>query len=100
MVPNEFKILNHTILVVVDNEYCYKNDCYGQFFSDEDKIIVATKYKKNNKWVNYKPEIVKHTLYHEIVHCILYYMHHELWDNETFVDQFSGLLCQIINTKK
>lgn len=94
MIPTSFKILNHTIEVVFDNEHCDKNDCFGQYMHQENKIILADKYKANKNWVKYKPEIIEHVFYHELVHCILYYMNNELWLDEKFVDQFAGLLSQ------
>lgn len=96
MIPNKFNILNHTIEVVIDNEYCVEAECMGQFQVDENRIVLADKYKTKNGWKKYKPEIVEHTFYHELTHCILYYMNHKLWDNEKFVDQFSGLLAQVL----
>lgn len=94
MIPKSFKILNHTVEVVIDNEYCHKNDCFGRYITQENKIILADKYKANKNWVRYKPETVQHVFYHELVHCILYFMDHELWDDEKFVDHFAGLLAQ------
>lgn len=100
MIPSSFKILNHTIDVVFDNEYCSKNDCFGQYLYKENKIILADKYKTKRGWRKYKPEIIAHVFHHELVHCILYYMNHKLWDDEKFVDQFSGLLAQIEQSKE
>ena len=45
MIPKEFQILNHTITVVIDNEYCHKNDCFWQYLYQENKIVLADKYK-------------------------------------------------------
>jgi uncharacterized protein with von Willebrand factor type A (vWA) domain len=100
MIPSKFNILNHVIEVIYDNEYCNKNECFAQFFPNENKIILADKYKTKNGWRKYKQEIIDHVFYHELTHCILYYMNHELWDNENFVDQFSGLLAQALERKE
>jgi hypothetical protein len=94
MIPKEFQILNHTITVVIDNEYCHKNDCFGQYLYQENKIVLADKYKSKKNWVSYKKETIEHVFYHELIHCILYYMNNDLWLDEKFVDQFSGLLAQ------
>ena len=96
MIPNSFKILNHTIEVVIDNEHCLQNQCYGQFIFRENKIIIADKYKTKKGWRKYKDPIIEHVFYHELTHCILYYMNHDLWDNEDFVDRFAGLLAQTL----
>lgn len=96
MIPSKFKIFNHTIDVIFDNEHCHKNECFGQFFHQENKIVLADKYKVKKNWIKYKPEIVEHVFYHELVHCILYYMNSDLWLDEKFVDQFAGLLAQVM----
>lgn len=100
MVPTKFNILNHTIEIVYDSEYCHKNNCLGQYLFQENKIILADKYKTKKGWRKYKQEIIDHVFYHELTHCILYYMNHELWDNENFVDQFAGLLAQALEKKE
>jgi spore maturation protein CgeB len=36
--------------VIIDNEYCHKNKCYGQFIPFENKIIIAKSgYKRAKK---------------------------------------------------
>lgn len=100
MIPNKFNILNHTIEIIYDAEYCHKKNCLGQYLFQENKIILADKYKTKRGWRKYKQEIIDHVFYHELTHCILYYMNHELWDNENFVDQFAGLLAQALEKKE
>lgn len=100
MIPTKFTLLSHDIEVVIDNEYCHNNQCMGRFIPWENKIIIADKYKTAKSWRKYKDSIVEHTFYHELTHCILYYMNHELWDNESFVDQFAGLLAQALEKKE
>lgn len=95
MIPKKFKILGHTIEVVIDNEYCHNNKCLGRFLEWDDKIILADRYKTAKTWRKYKPEIVNHTLKHEQVHAILYYMGEKKWLNEKFVDALAGLLHQM-----
>jgi hypothetical protein len=100
MIPKQFKILNHTIDVIFDNEYCYQKNAFGIFLANENKIILADSYRTKKQWRKYKPEIVEHVFHHEMVHVILYYMNHSLFENEEFVDNFAGLLAQIEQTKK
>ena len=45
---SSFQILGQTIEVIIDNEYCHKNKCYGQFIPFENKIIIANKFKSKN----------------------------------------------------
>lgn len=96
MIPFSFKILNHTITVEYDNQYCLEAECLGQYLYLENKIVLADKYKTKNGWRKHKPETIQQTFYHEMIHCILFYMGHKLWDNEKFVEPFSGLLAQVL----
>lgn len=99
--PKHFNILNHTITVIVDNAYCQKNKCIGQFFPDEHKIIMSTHYKKVKRWTPYKKSLVAHAFYHELTHCILHFMNEDsLYSNEQFVDGFGGLLAQVTSSFK
>jgi hypothetical protein len=100
MIPKSFKILNHTIDIVFDNEYCHNKKCFGSFILQENKIVLANSYKTKRGWRKYKPEIVEHVYYHELVHAVLYYMNHEYFENEEFVDNFAGFLAQIEQTKE
>jgi hypothetical protein len=72
MISN-FQILGQTIEVIIDNEYCHKNKCYGQFIPFENKIIIANKFKSKKVWVDYKQEIIDATFFHELIHCLLFY---------------------------
>ena len=60
MITN-FQILGQTIEVIIDNEYCHKNKCYGQFIPFENKIIIANKFKSKKVWIDYKQEIIDAT---------------------------------------
>jgi hypothetical protein len=101
MIPSTFTILNHTIEVVFDNDYCDKQGYHGCWQPADNRIVLANRYKKNGKWVPYKHSIIYHTFYHELTHCILFYMNKpELGENEEFVDNFGGLLAQVILSAK
>ncbi len=101
MIPSSFKVLNHTIEVEIDNQYCYDNNCLGRFIPWENKIIIADRYKTERTWRKYKLSIVEHAFYHELTHCILYYTGHgKLWLNEMLVDTIGGLYLNFEKTKK
>jgi len=70
---SSFQILGQTIEVIIDNEYCHKNKCYGQFIPFENKIIIANKFKSKKVWIEYKQEIIDATFFHELVHCLLFH---------------------------
>lgn len=101
MIPTQFNLLGHTILVKIDNEYCEKHDCMGRFIAVENTIIVSDKYKVNGRWKAYKKSVVEHTFHHELVHCILYYTGNEkLWLDEQLVDSIGGLYHQYETSRK
>jgi hypothetical protein len=100
MLPQQFNLLGHTILVKIDNKYCQENECIGQFIPWSNTIMMATKYKTEKTWRKYKPSVIEHTFHHELIHCILYYTGHEdLWLNEQLVDLIGGLYHQYETTK-
>jgi hypothetical protein len=100
MIPKEFQILGQKIEVVIDDLYCHKNKCYGQFISFENKIILARKYKTKTGWVEYKNEIFLATFYHELVHCLLFHSGSGEWLNEELVDKVGNFLHQYEISKK
>ena len=93
MISN-FQILGQTIEVIIDNEYCHKHKCYGQFILFENKIIIATKFKRKNIWMDYKPEIIDATFYHELIHCLLFFADSKSWLNEKLVEKLGNFLHQ------
>jgi len=101
MIPQSFSVLGHTYKVVIDNEHCHKNECLGMFDDKTNTIYLAEKYKSpKGRWLSYKKDIVEHTFYHELVHCILINMGEmKLYENERFVDSFGGILHQIMLTQ-
>jgi hypothetical protein len=96
---SSFQILGQTIEVIIDNEYCHKNKCYGQFIPFENKIIIANKFKSKKVWIDYKQEIIDATFYHELIHCLLFYADSESWLDEKLVDKLGNFLHQYIISK-
>jgi hypothetical protein len=94
MIPKEFQILGQKIEVIIDDLYCHKNKCYGQFISFENKIILAKKYKDKKGWNDYKEEIIDATFFHELVHCLLFYADSKSWLDEKLVDKLGNFLHQ------
>jgi hypothetical protein len=101
MIPTQFNLLGHTILVKIDNEYCEKHDCMGRFIAVENTIVISDKYKVNKRWRAYKTSVTEHTFHHELIHCILYYTGNEkLWLDEQLVDSVGGLYHQYETSRK
>lgn len=90
-IPKRFKLLDHTIDVEVNNDLLAANNAYGTCNYVEKKVKIQNKGIKKSQ--------VDHTFMHELVHLILDTMGEtELKENEKFVDVFSGLLSQAMNT--
>lgn len=90
----KFKLGNKTYSI----KYVDKLDeLLGQANSATCKIEIAKNYNGDKL----PQDSIDQTVYHEVVHCILDEMaEHELSENETFVQTFSLLLHQFINTVK
>jgi hypothetical protein len=70
---------------------------YGRTYFDENRIELALYDNRGN---TYAPEEVDDTFWHELVHCILYDMGHDLCENERFVTAFAHRLTDAVNSAK
>lgn len=101
MIPNKFNLLGQEIIVVIDSQYCYDNNCIGKFFPYENKIVLADKYKTKRTWRKYKEDIIYNTFLHELVHCFLYHTGHtDLWLDEVLVTSLAGMIQQWVTSSK
>lgn len=96
-VPKSIQLLGHTITIKVVNrkdwealtdEYEEMEDSVGWWVPDDNLIVLLRQSRSQ----------MLHSLYHELTHAVLYYMNNPLWRDETFVDQFGGLLAQAMDT--
>jgi len=95
-IPKAFKLMGHTITVRVVNKRDWDaiSDKYGiedavGYWSPRDQLILIKRGK---------PSLVVHTFWHEVTHAVLDSLNDKLSNNETFVDNFSGLLAQAVQT--
>lgn len=90
-IPKSFKLLASTITVRYDDEACNNGQMTGEYFDQQQEIILCNTY--DNKKV---PKDLKlDSYYHEKVHAILAAMNEDrLYKNEKFVDMFAKLLRQ------
>ena len=96
-IPKEFKLLGHTINVVINNDRMQDKNALGHCSPDYITITLATKTDGKDL----SESVIGHTYYHELVHMILHTMgESELYKNEKFVDMFGGLLHQAITTSQ
>jgi hypothetical protein len=89
-IPSEFQCLNHTIKVteVPDLPELGK---YGDWCADTNEIRLFTQ--------GVCPDMITHSFYHEVVHCLLERSaHQELSQDEQLVDLLGGLIAQYHQT--
>jgi len=96
-IPKEFKLMGQTINVEYKNKLIQETDCIGQASYRENKIFL----QKQVEGITRKKEMIEQTFLHELLHFILDRMgENELRDNEKFINMFSGLLHQYIESNK
>ena len=96
-IPTEITLYGVKVSIEIDDQWCEDNNVHGCFFPMENKIVLAKKYKRDNKWVAYQKQSIYATFIHELTHCLLYMSGSSSWDKENFVNNFSGLLNQVID---
>lgn len=99
MIPSSFKLLNHTITVIINDEVCRQKSAYGLYYSNSKTIYLADNLYNGEEKIPVSENNKRHTFLHECVHAILDIMNEDkLYKNEKFVDVFSGLLHQMEET--
>ena len=96
-IPKRFKLFSTTVKVVFDNKRMDDIHAYGYYEESESKIILC----KVDGVSKLPDDKILDTFYHERTHAILQAMNKkELSANEEFVDVFSKLLRQAIESEK
>lgn len=94
-IPKSFKLFATTVNVVWDNRKLNSIGAYGAHDYGKSEIILSTEEGVDEL----SEDLIKDTFYHERTHAILDAMNEsELSNNEKFVDVFSKLLRQSIET--
>lgn len=93
-IPNKYKLFdNQYVIESKEDLWDEQNMFTGRHYSGENKIILQTPTQ------GLCEAIIEQTFFHELVHSILHKMNeNELDENENFVEVFSQLLRQAINT--
>lgn len=90
-IPKSFRLMAHTIKVRAVPEGKWKHkDCVGFYNYEKQQIELR----------DGGGTMPGHIFTHELTHAILSAMGHKLNHDEAFVDQFSGLLQQALETAK
>ena len=72
---------------------------YGICYVEQNKIEIATHSPSNGERL--PDDFLNHTFHHELGHMLMALMsRHDLFADETFIDQLGGLLAQYDSTKK
>lgn len=91
-IPDRFKIFARTFTVEEVPEITYEGvKRLGECNFDDQVIKLRSDLGKDQK---------EHVFLHELTHAILSAMDSELYDNEPFVEVFSGLLHQALTTSE
>ena len=95
-IPKKFQLFGTTVNVVFDNKRCNDKSVYGLFDYSKSEITMSTVEGVES----ISEDKIMDTFYHERTHAILNAMHEdELSSNEKFVDVFSKLLRQAIESE-
>lgn len=91
IIPRKVQLMGHTIdvQIVAPKDWKHKG-CVGYF--DPANYTIAIKRGR--------PSQMAHVFFHELTHAVLAVMSHPLYEDETFVDSFGGLLAQAISTAR
>lgn len=96
-IPKKFRLFGTTIDVVWDNKRCNDTNAYGLSEYSQSKITLSTK----DGGESLSKDRMIDCFYHERTHSILDAMNEgELSKNEKFVDVFSKLLRQAIESSE
>lgn len=93
-IPKKFCLLGYTIHVIQDPLFHSKHDLWGQLYVRQREIYLQAASAESLLSEGRVLEI----FLHELTHAILFAMEHELRSDEAFVDLFSGLLYQALES--
>lgn len=100
-IPKSFKLLAHNVDITISDEQCLDREVFGLSYNNGNKIVLGTKVNIQDKIEDIPLSQQEHAFLHELTHQILTMMGEtRLGNNEKFVDMFSGLLHQALETAK
>ena len=90
--PAECHLLGHHIQIhaIPESEWEHGPGVVGVWLPSKNRIELLQQGES----------AMLHALCHEWTHAILGMMNHRLYSNEAFVDQFGGMLAQMLSTLK
>jgi len=96
-IPKTFKVgtMNYTVHL----KPSMTKNTWGKTWVDLGVMHIRTRFDNAPRPVT-GPKGINTTFWHEVTHCILYDMGHDLCDNERFVIAFANRLSSAINSAK
>ena len=95
-IPKEITVGRKTYAVRFVNKL-HNPPSIGRVYYDQNVIQIA---KQDCHGTPLEAEEVDDTFWHELTHCILHDMGHDLCDNERFVKAFANRLSNAVNSAK
>lgn len=92
-IPSRFVLGKQDWLVTLSERSA---TCYGRTWYDSQHIVLHMQSRGRPV----RHATTARTFWHEATHAILHSMGHPLYNDEKFVEQFSGRLFQLITTAK
>lgn len=92
-----FNVGGRTYNIITDNEFCNRKKVSGLFNPIKERIVLCTETLSGE----YKEEYILQTLWHEILHCIMYeigYGEHREYNSEEFINILSIFLYEVHKT--
>lgn len=80
-----------TVRRIAKARWPYDPDDCAYFDPEKMQILLCS---------GYPPDVLEHAFWHEAIHGVLFFMNHDLYTNEQFVDTFAGLVHQIIRSSE
>lgn len=94
-IPNRFKLMGQTIDVRYSNTLIFDDESFGKADYNKNEIILQA----DCPGVPRQQSQIEKTFYHELVHCILFFLNDdEKRKDEKFVDNIAQLLHQAFIT--
>lgn len=92
-IPNKLNIMGRTYRVEYDEKGLSDNDDVGKYDEQAGVIYISKGFKELPRCM----DSVEQNFLHEVVHGMCWQLgYNQLYNDEKFVEQFSGLLHQII----
>jgi len=92
-IPKKIKLLNQTIDIKIDNDFCDAKSVLGQANINHNEIVLCTRHEGRAVPVDRQA----HTLMHELAHFIFFLVGRvDLYTDELLADTFATILHDLL----